>query len=533
MSMNAPAHRPANDWLSDLQKAKAEGIQKGLKISIQDILERMNDPDAPEQALIPSSPRSVEACFRLGIDPVELQYHPVEHYKRHGEDEEVAEIRYEKNENVRQERIRSLIDARKTLIEENWNPEEKKRPGGGGGKSKGKEEDAHASSMIEKERQRLEAMKRRQEKDMQQLVQHEITRAELLDKQQRKIDELDRRAQDLLRQKAENEAAWITKQREIELQKLAEEQEVAREAKRIAEETYRRDKEMQKRHREEERQRKREAYAREVERRQKTEEARRETEAILEAQAEEVRQRKLEMERRDQERIRRMEVERREREESNREKRKKADERIQAAIEQNRQILEQKRSDYHSKVKAAEMRKKELDEWKRKDDERKIEEEKRKERERQDKYSSAVETEEMRKASIKQRAEDKDRALAELYAKRKKEHDIKKCEAEFELKLRLDKVDALQKHSLYRRQQKLGEIMEDYEKARTIMRERNDLQSRRKAANMAASLQRQSIAMVMDELKSTKDVSKLAGPSGTVSVESLMAKKGRPLTATH
>ena len=57
-----------------------------------------------------------------------------------------------------------------------------------------------------------------------QMIQHELRRKELLDKQQRKIDELDRRAADMVKQKEENEAAWITKQREIELQKLRAEQ---------------------------------------------------------------------------------------------------------------------------------------------------------------------------------------------------------------------------------------------------------------------------------------------------------------------
>jgi hypothetical protein len=52
------------------------------------------------------------------------------------------------------------------------------------------------------------------------MVQYEVTRKELLDKQQRKLDELERRAQDLARQKAENEVAWIERQRDVELQKV-------------------------------------------------------------------------------------------------------------------------------------------------------------------------------------------------------------------------------------------------------------------------------------------------------------------------
>jgi hypothetical protein len=63
------------------------------------------DPNAPEYALIPTSPRSVEACFRLGIDPIELQFHPIDYYQRAGEDHDIAQIRYERNEHVRQVRL--------------------------------------------------------------------------------------------------------------------------------------------------------------------------------------------------------------------------------------------------------------------------------------------------------------------------------------------------------------------------------------------------------------------------------------------
>lgn len=425
-------------------------LNKLLSSLTQDILERINDPNAPEQALIPNSPRSIEACFRLGIDPVELQFHPIEFYRRVGEDEEVAEIRYEKCENSRQERIAALIQERKALIESNWDPSSnRRRPHSSASHHPNKSEDAHASSMVEKERQRLEAMKRRQEKEMQQMVQHEVTRSELLAKQQAKIDELERRAQELLKQKAEHEAAWITKQREIELQKLREEQEIEKEKRRIAEESHRKEKELQMRREEEEKRRKKQAFLDDMERRKKTEEARKATEAILEAQAEEVRLKKLDMERKDQERLRRLEEERRMNEESNREKRKKADERIKSALQANQQLLEKKRKDYENKVAAVEARKREQEEWKRKDEQRKIEEEKRKERERQEKYAAAMETEEMRKLSIKQRAEEKERALAELYLRRKKEHDIKKVESEFELKVRSQPFLSSNKYSTH------------------------------------------------------------------------------------
>jgi len=103
-------------------------------------------------------------------------------------------------------------------------------------------------------------------------------------------------------------------------------------------------------------------------------------------------------------------------------------------------VLRKKRSDFEAKEAASEVRRKEMEDIRKRDDERKRQEDIRKEKERQEKYSAAVEAEEMRKQRIKNHAEEKDRLLAELYQKRKKENDIKKAEAEFEMKLRLDKV---------------------------------------------------------------------------------------------
>lgn len=58
------------------------------------------------------------------------------------------------------------------MIDNNWDPTSKRKTQSSLASSRasnqpGKSDDAHASSMVEKERQRLEAMKRRQEKEMQ------------------------------------------------------------------------------------------------------------------------------------------------------------------------------------------------------------------------------------------------------------------------------------------------------------------------------------------------------------------------------
>ena len=60
-------------------------------------------------------------------------------------------------------------------------------------------------------------------------------------------------------------------------------------------------------------------------------------------------------------------------------------------------------------------------------------------------------------------------------------------------------VDSLQKNSLYNRHQSLEKIKYEYDKTRSLMREREDLQMQRKMANMRAALQRQTIQAVGGE----------------------------------
>ena len=54
------------------------------------------------------------------------------------------------------------------------------------------------------------------------MLQYEVTRKQLLDKQEKKIDAMEARAAELRRQKAEHERQWASAQRERELAKVGE-----------------------------------------------------------------------------------------------------------------------------------------------------------------------------------------------------------------------------------------------------------------------------------------------------------------------
>ncbi|EFJ52201.1 hypothetical protein VOLCADRAFT_87118 [Volvox carteri f. nagariensis] len=531
---NQQHHRPAIEWLSDLQRAKVEGLSGAKpKITIQDLIEKVNDPNAPEQALIPTSPRSVEACFRLGVDPIELQFHPLAYYKYTGDTDEIARIRYEKNEQVRRERIKSLIDLRKKLVDDGWSGEPG-RPGASSAKkaaaaaNSNQDGRPNSSTMVEKERQRLDVLRKRHEREIAQMIAHEAARKELADKQQRKVDALEARAAEMARQKAEHDKEWMVRQRELELQRLREQRELEREGKRMAEERYRREREAQRAKEEEEKRLKKEAYLRELERRQRTAEHRAETERILSEQAEKVRVRKQAMEAADAERSKRLQQEAHERHLANLEKRKKAEERINSALTANSEILRKKREEFIRRERDAEARRSELERQEKLAMEQRRQQEIQREQERHQKYLTAQEMEEARKKALRERAEAKERELAELAASRKREMDIRRVEREFELKRRLDRVDEISKVHLYQRQALLERIMDDYERTRRMMRDRQLLMRVRKDTNMAASMQRQQLSQAMEQLRYGRSLERLAGGNGAVNMDTLAR---RPATA--
>ena len=62
-------------------------------------------------SLEPTSPRSVEACLRLGIEPSELHFMPLDIFLARFRERDLADIAYNHHETVRQVGIHSKPPA--------------------------------------------------------------------------------------------------------------------------------------------------------------------------------------------------------------------------------------------------------------------------------------------------------------------------------------------------------------------------------------------------------------------------------------
>lgn len=74
------------------------------------------DAHATATLLVPTSPRSVDACLRLGFDPLELAAKPLAAFARPGESEELTKLRHEHHEQLRQVRCAGACGYRSCAL---------------------------------------------------------------------------------------------------------------------------------------------------------------------------------------------------------------------------------------------------------------------------------------------------------------------------------------------------------------------------------------------------------------------------------
>ena len=169
------------------------------------------DPDATEPPYL-TSPRSLEACRRTGIDPMELLRKPREDYlkgKVTKVDRDVAVQTYMHDEKIREEKMQVVRDARGKVIEERKNAQVST--------SSQTDRPKLDSSLIEREKKDLERLQRKQELEIQQMVEFEKKQAQIRMRNQEKDQQLKQKELVRLRE-------LVRKQKELAEAKQKEEE---------------------------------------------------------------------------------------------------------------------------------------------------------------------------------------------------------------------------------------------------------------------------------------------------------------------
>ncbi len=175
---------------------------------------RRQDP-AYTGPLVPTTPLSLEAFLRLGIKPGALVYRPYEHFLRRRHDPELAKLEYDHAEGVRQEKLDRLMQERQRLESEKARCDAEARGTGAGRRASGNTD----REMVQREARRLDVIRRRLQKELDQALTHERTRQELETKGRTKIALLEKRAEERQRAKKNADLAWQAQQKAKEVQR--------------------------------------------------------------------------------------------------------------------------------------------------------------------------------------------------------------------------------------------------------------------------------------------------------------------------
>lgn len=492
--------------------------QKGTpKITIDDMVERCTN-DQLTARLLPTSPRSVQACLNLGVDPVELIKQPREFFMEPGLPEDLETFKIEKYEEMRLQKLNRVLEERQKL--ENFGSKEASGSGLKMQSQKGSMK-PDTSDMVESERKRLEAVKKRQEKEIQQMAAYEQKRAEIQAKAQKKQEEQAEKEAQKLHMKQQKEREWQMSIRERELKRQKEEMKAEQQARLKAAQQYKQ--EMEAKHREVQAQMelKRVAYIRDRERREKAEASRLSTERILKDQQRVIERKQQEMAKKEAERLKSLSIARKKRQLENEIKRHKADERLKAALEANQVIQEKKRTEYDIKNTNQERKRMEREMAKTKADEDRKRSEQQKNLQREEKFKEAQRREQQRINDILQKQSDHEIMQEQSQAERALMLAKKKLERDFDTQERQDKVQSMKRMRAYQTEKMLGKIQSDTQKALRLKAEKQQLQEERKQQNMIASHQKQKLMETMERMKTSKGWAALSKGGGAISIEDI------------
>lgn len=524
---------PPQAWVeqsvNQLSLASRRGDNGPKKITIDHIASRQ--PSSKKAAVL-TSPRSIKVCLEHGIDPAMLVPRALSEFATPGLSHEHQRLKWEHYESVRQERVEVLNEARDTLDLEHPLDSAVQVPGVAGatgrsadgtflhhelsrdysyddgassaaGTSRARDRAPKPTAVKEEER-RLEAIRRRAEKQMTAM---EMAR-ERLEHRQEMMEEKVRRAAAAEQARVhERAAAERERQRQVYERSQAQKAEEERRLRELQRETERRFKENEENRRAKEEQEKAERRARQLAEKEKATRLaafKQQTDAILGAQQAAILRKKEVMERRDAARQAFMEEERAEMTVVNERKRQQferrreeAKARGESALAFRRRVIMEKAAEAHHRQMA-----------RAEDDEAR-----RHVKAAQNAAKAAYQSEVYSEAQTTQRQKvdlllDRERREAERVklAKERQKRDAatKSLQKSLSVEERQEKVECMRRYKEYQKAQLLEKIERDTAKARAVVAAKEDLRKNRRETNRLLSLQRERLKEEMDRRESRR-----------------------------
>ena len=456
-----------------------------------------------------NSPRSLEACLRSGLDPSELYSRERGDFAEKGMTKDMVKVKYDYFERKRQEKIITVRAERNAIIKfaakrSASQPNSPAKAAATGGATAPPEKSA-ASGLVEAEEKRMEALRRRQEKELEKIMEREANMAELHQKIARAEAEERKKqkehAKQVLLAKAEAEKRAKNQKAKVaaaEAEEEAKKREMQRKEAAFAEK-------MIKTQMEEKARAEKEARLRDEERKQKMEDYKRKTAELLKQQAELAEENRLNM----------LERERRVQEQLVEKKAKKAAEvadsrarakvRIEAALHKYHEMHEQKKRDFDIAQEKAQVLLKEKNRAEVQMQKEQLEAREKKNAMRYNRLVQSFQKRTEHRKEIQEHMNSKDGGYDRLWAERMEQIKYDKFVSDLKMREKQENVQQTLRQGEFKRLQTLGRIEDADLRYEEIQNRKKNLMSSYRMEQKRSLTRKHAIADAMEMMKVTGD----------------------------
>jgi hypothetical protein len=477
---------------------------------------------APPAARVVLTPRSAEVTLKLGVNPETIKIRDIDSFWEPGLDPAVQRMRHEAYVQRRHDLMKQCRLERKKLLNAEFEQEDEGKNVGMTPEQLLDEQKAKNSTVVETEMKRIEKMKLRQEKELEQMLQYEINRAKQQQDMEQRI-QVGRKKEEVRKKQQEKRLKLMAEERRLrELQKVAQEEAEEEKSRQMSKSMYDREQEIiaeQKRRNEETA---RQLQEQEVEKRRKHQEHKMQVQQFFADQQTELRARLAELHHADKKKQDMILA----RQTEHKKKLQKKKEIVSQRIERNMQLAsdveEKRKNDFlAAQAKSEALREEHM---RKQDEERELKQQEIMLQEQRKRMIllQQMRLEEEKKAEMLNKFEEEEYHVEEVFAHREHEYGLVREKKKLNLQMKKDNVERVQRMQEYKRLNTLKKIEAVDDRTKNMVATRKDLIKQRRETAIKTRLQKDQINKVMEQVrtdaaKANKIIKMVMSGQGTIS----------------
>jgi len=490
---------------------------KRTPISIEQVFNHVSVVAAtnvnPPPGRVLLTPRSAEVCLKLGVNPETMKIRDVDSFWEPGIDPTIQRMRHESYVTRRYDLMKQCRLERKKLINQHLMANAPALGAGEGGGVTALTPDAileqqaeATSAMIVNEKKRMAKMQERQERELEQMLQYEVTRAKVQADMQKRIEDSTKKEELRLKQQEKRLKLMAEERRLREMQKVAQEEMEEVNRKNMAKAMYEKEKALQDRQVREAKEAKMKLKVEEAEKKAKQQEHKAQVQRYFAEEQMKLRQRLESMNGAEEKKQAAIRAKADATAAELLLKRAQADERIQRNMDMAKAVEEKRKTDFLSKQSHHE----------------KLREEHlfKQERERSLHAQEVLLAEQRRRMILIQKRkeveanaelmlskfDDEEVHVQAVQAIRQKENDLLKEKSNLKRQTKQENVKRVERMTEYKRMTTLKKIEDVGSRVQTMMDDKARLLQDRREMAIKTKMQKEKIAGVMEEVRTNASV---------------------------